>query len=82
MSALLALLATAAGKYVAGAIGAAVVLIAAYLRGRKAGISREQGKQASAEADAIKTRKDVDDEIDRLGPADVDARYRRWVRGE
>src|SRR5690606_37968717 len=64
VSALLALLATTAGKYAAGAIGAAVLLLAAWLRGRRAGRAREQDKQASAEADALKTKKDVDHEID------------------
>lgn len=45
---------------------------------RRAGAKTERAKQDRARADAIKDRKDIDDEVENLGPADLDVRFDRW----
>ena len=47
---------------------------------RLAGAKAERAKQAADQLDAIQKRKETDDEVDALGPADVDARLDKWVR--
>lgn len=60
------------GRY--GLIGSLVVFASAW-------IYRKGRKDAQAgRADALKDRKDVDDEIAALGPADLDSRYSKWLR--
>lgn len=59
------------------AVGIALTLLAAaYSRGRQDAAAR----QASARLETIKKARNVEDEVDRLGPADVDARLREWLR--
>jgi hypothetical protein len=60
-----------------------IALIAALgwgLSQRRAGAKAERAKQAADQLDAIQKRKETDDEVDALGPADVDARLDKWVR--
>jgi hypothetical protein len=47
---------------------------------RLAGAKAERAKQAADQLDAIKDRKDKDDEINSLAPADVDNRLDKWLR--
>ncbi|MGN6772608.1 MAG: ABC transporter permease [Rhizobiaceae bacterium] len=47
---------------------------------RLAGAKAERTKQAADQLDAIQKRKETDDEVASLGPADVDARLRGWLR--
>jgi hypothetical protein len=47
---------------------------------RRAGAKAERAKQAADQLDAIKDRKEKDDEINSLAPADVDSRLGKWLR--
>ena len=80
MNVLTAFLATAAGKWIVGALGVVIAIVAAWLKGRLSGAKAERAKQAADQLDAIQKRKETDDEVDALGPADVDARLDKWVR--
>lgn len=60
------------GRY--GLIGSVVVFASAW-------IYRKGRKDATAgRADAMRDRKNVEDEIAALGPADLDSRYSKWLR--
>jgi len=64
------------------AIGAAIPLIAALGLGwaKNAGAEQERAKNMARQLDAVKTRKESDDEIADLGHADVDSALKRWLR--
>lgn len=47
---------------------------------RLAGAQAERNKQAKARLDAIKDRKELDDEVADLGHADLDDRFKRWLQ--
>ena len=47
---------------------------------RLSGAKAERNKQAADQLDAIKDRKEKDDEVNSLGPADVDSRLSKWMR--
>jgi len=64
--------------YIIAAVAALAAFVGAYLKGKSAGKQSEQAKQNRARLDAIKDRKELDNEIDGLGPADLDARFDRW----
>lgn len=51
-----------------------------YLAGRNRGTANERARQKAADAQAIKRRKEIDDEVARLPPADRDRRLDRWMR--
>jgi hypothetical protein len=38
------------------------------------------GPTYAARQDAIKQKKDIDDEVNKLSPADLDKRFKRWMR--
>jgi hypothetical protein len=63
MSAILALLATAAGKWIVGALGVVVAILAAWLKGRLSGAKAERAKQAGQEAAARDIRDQVQNDI-------------------
>ncbi|MBL0934857.1 MAG: hypothetical protein IBJ07_08910 [Rhizobiaceae bacterium] len=49
------------------------------------GIYRKGGtdaahKQTETRLESLKQAREVEDEVDRLGPADLDGRYRQWLR--
>jgi hypothetical protein len=58
----------------------AVLAIGAFFAVRQSGAKAERAKQDRARLDAIHDKKEIDDEVDALGPADVDARFDRWMR--
>ena len=61
------------------AIGAVILAALGWgFHQRKAGAASEREKQARSRMDAIKDRKDIDDEVDTLGHADLDRRFDRW----
>lgn len=62
---------------VAALIGAVVFVI---WRVFVAGKSSAQNEQKAAEADAYKTRSEVDDAIDAMDRADIDRELDRWVQ--
>lgn len=49
-------------------------------RQRIAGAKAERDKQAKHRLDAIKDRKELDDEVADLGHADLDDRFKRWLQ--
>ena len=66
--------------YVAAAIGAVLFLAFAYFRARQDGKNAAEAAQAKKQAEAIKRKKETDDEVDRMG---ADARrddLARWMR--
>lgn len=66
--------------YAAAAIGAVLLLTFAYFRARQDGKNAAEAAQAKKQADAIKRKKESDDEVDRMG---ADARrddLSRWMR--
>ncbi len=62
--------------YLAGLIAGLVALWKAYDYGKKA----EKNKQLERRIDAIKDKKEIENEVDSLAPADLDQRFDRWVR--
>lgn len=58
----------------AAAVGAAVMWI------RSSAKKEVRAEINTARIEAIKDKKEKDDEVDSLAPADVDARFNRWVR--
>lgn len=64
-------------KVVLGAIGAVLM---AYVAGRNRGSKDEREQRAKADARAVQTRKETDDEVRNLSPSDVDKRLDRWNR--
>lgn len=62
----------------AGAVLAAVAL--AYLAGRRSERVDARARAARDRLAAMKQRKEIEDEVDALGPTDLDAEYRRWLR--
>jgi hypothetical protein len=74
MTALLAFFATAAGKWIVGALGVVVAIIAAWLKGRLSGAKAERAKQAASEVKA----RDVADEVQ----SDVGAMSADHIRAE
>lgn len=80
MTMLLAFLATAAGKWIVGALAVVIAIIGANLKGRLSGAKAERTKQAADQLDAIKDKKAKDDEVNSLAPADLDTRFHKWMR--
>jgi F0F1-type ATP synthase membrane subunit b/b' len=80
MSVLFAFLATAAGKWIVAGLGVVVAIVVAWLKGRLSGAKAERAKQAADQLDAIQKRKETDDEVASLGPADVDSGLSKWMR--
>lgn len=66
--------------YAAAAIGAVLFLTFAYFKARQDGKNAAELAQAKKQAEAIKRKKETDDEVDRMG---ADARrddLDRWMR--
>lgn len=63
------------------ALGFIVAALTVALNLVSIGRRQERGAQAERDAQAARSRREVDNEIDGLGAADVDARLRdRWMR--
>ena len=68
--------------YAAAAIGALIFLTFAYFRARQDGKNAAEAAQAKKQAEAIKRKKETDDEVDRMG---ADARrdeLNKWLRDD
>jgi hypothetical protein len=76
---LLALFARIKG-YAAAAIGAAIFLTFAYFRARQDGKNAAMLEQAKRRAEAIKQKKETDDEVDRMGTDRRRDELGRWMR--
>lgn len=59
-----------------------VALAIAFLKGRRAGVEHMEAEQQARRIEAMKARKDVDDEVDQMGAADLDSNYSRWLRDD
>ena len=80
VTAILTALAAKASTYLVGAAVIIAAFVATYVKGRLSGAKLERDKQAANQLDAIKKRKETDDEIASLGSADVDTRLDKWLR--
>lgn len=65
----------AAGAFIAAAF-------AAYWRIREDGKNAVRLEQQRRNAEAVKDRKEIDDEVADLGSNDVDERFARWMRDD
>lgn len=66
----------------AAAVGAGIaILFAAWLKGRQDGKAVLRAEQEQKRAQARGVRKEIDDEVEGLGHADLDEHFNRWVRG-
>lgn len=65
-----------------GAVAAAGAIagVLAYGKGRNDAYRDERARTDRRNAQAMKDRKDVDDEIADLGSNDLDSAYQRWLR--
>lgn len=66
--------------YAAAAIGAAIFLTFAYFRARQDGKNAARLEQAKRQAEAIKQKKETDDEVDRMSDARRRDELSKWVR--
>lgn len=67
--------------YVA-ALGVLLTMIASiWWKGRQDGKELMREEQERHRREALEAKRKRDSEIDDLGPADVDQRFERWVRG-
>jgi hypothetical protein len=70
----------------AGYVTAAGALIAAifaiWWNGRQTGKALMKEEQERHRQEAIARKRKLDDEVDALGPTDVDRDFQRWVRKE
>lgn len=63
------------------AVGAVLLLVlGALANARRQGKAAMQAEQDQKRAEARQTRKEIDDEVDGLGHADLDQRFSRWLR--
>lgn len=67
-------------KWLKGLILGTGALLAAYVAGRNRGSKDERDQRAKADARAIQTRKETDDEVRNAPAADVDRRLGKWMR--
>lgn len=67
-------------KWLKGLIIGAAALFTAYVAGRNRGSKDERDQRAKADARAVQTRKETDDEIRNASAADIDRRLDGWMR--
>lgn len=72
-------LASRGGRMCAAALAIVVVIGGVVLRLLAMGRAQERGAQAHKNEVAAQDRKDLENEIDALGPADLDRRASRWL---
>lgn len=67
-----------------GAIAAAglILPVLGFRWATNLGAERERSKATDRNLNAMKDRKEIDDEIDQLGSNDVDERFARWMRDD
>jgi hypothetical protein len=62
------------------ALAAIAAVLTAYVAGRNKGSKDERDRRAKADANAIKNRKDIDDEVRNRPAATVDRDLDKWMR--
>lgn len=61
------------------AIGAAVAgLLGLWFKAKQAGKAEERAKEAKRRLEAVKNKQEIENEVNTLGPADLDKRFDRW----
>lgn len=70
------------GRYLLVVLAFIAAIGEVFRRGRKSGIEKMEREQEAARAKAIADRKALDDELANVGPADIDQRFKRWVRDD
>lgn len=67
-----------------GALVALAGLIAAlgYGKGRGEALEQERARVRDRNIQSMKARKETDDEVDQMAPADLDTAYHRWLRDD
>jgi len=70
----------AAPKWLRTTIVSAGALLAVYVAGRNKGSKDERDRRAKADARAVQTRKETDDEVRNLPADNLDRRLGRWMR--
>ena len=66
--------------YAAAAIGAVLFLTFVYVRARQDGKNVVELENARRSAEALTKKKEVDDEVDRIGAARRSSELKRWMR--
>lgn len=67
----------------AAIVGVALLgLAAAYWRIREDGKNAVRSEQEKRRLESMQQRKEIDDEVDQMGAADVDANFTRWMRDD
>jgi hypothetical protein len=72
-------LGTRFGRYAAAVLAIAVIVGAAFFGAIAMGRAQEEAAQARKNEVAAQDRKDLENEIDALDPADLDRRASRWL---
>lgn len=68
--------------YAAAAIGAVLFLTFSYLKARQDGKKAAEAAQARKQADAIKQKRESDEDIDRMGADHLHTELGKWMRGD
>lgn len=68
--------------YAAAAIGAVLFLAFAYFKARQDGKNAAEAAQARKQADAIKQKRESDEDIDRMGADHLHTELGKWMRGD
>jgi hypothetical protein len=65
-------------------LGAAILaaIAGAWLRGRHQGRQGAEQERERERIEAMREAKGIDDEVEALADADLDRRFRRWMRGD
>lgn len=66
--------------WLAGAAAFVVTVLGIYLKGRASGVRAEQDKHTRRRLDAMKTAKEVEDEVEILDDHGLSRRASDWVR--
>jgi len=66
--------------YAVAAIGAVLFLVFAYLRARQDGKNAAEAAQAKKQADAMRQKKEIDDEVDNMGADHIHTELGKWMR--
>jgi hypothetical protein len=59
--------------------GSILAIISVFFYGRVSGANAERAKQDADKIESINAKKEIRDEVESLGPADLDKRFERWV---
>lgn len=66
--------------YAAAAIGAVIFLTFAYFKARQDGRNAAEAAQAKKQSDAIKQKRESDEDIDRMGADHLHTELGKWYR--